>query len=184
MLADVGRDGLTIERVAEVAGVSRVTAWRRGGSRARLVDALLADLATDYRNTLWPVLTAPGSGRERLEAALGSLCDVIDRHLPLVLAADTAFHTDPIAGPAVRYTEPLQRLILDGVGDGTLRCAGSAEETALVLFNAVCWPYAHLRARHDWPPERARGGLIRLTLGQLLTPGPADVPREHGGGGT
>jgi AcrR family transcriptional regulator len=169
VLSEHGPAGLTVERVAERAGVSRVTAWRLGGSRDGLFGALLVDLATDYRSSMWPIMTAPGTGRDRLERALRVLCDVIDRHLPLVLATDTAFHVDPPGVPAIRYTEPLHRLLLDGQLDGTLVVDDPSEEMAVVLFNAVCWPYAHLRSRHEWPPERARSTLLRLLLPTLNT---------------
>jgi len=42
-----------------------------------------------------------------------------------------------------------------------------------VVFNAVCWPYVHLRGRHGWTPARARGLLIRLIMTGLRDgPGP------------
>jgi AcrR family transcriptional regulator len=92
VLADAGWEGLSLERIADRAAVSRVTLWRQGVTRDALVDALLRRLTEDYQRSLWPILTAPGSGRERLEAALRALCGVADRHLQLLVAADTAFH--------------------------------------------------------------------------------------------
>ncbi len=76
VLADDGWDGLSLQSAAERAGLSRVTAWRQAASKDHLVDALLARLAADYRDTLWPILTAQGNGADRLERAFGALCDV------------------------------------------------------------------------------------------------------------
>src|SRR5215469_11628301 len=41
--------GLTLERVAEVAGRARSTLWRQGHSRETLVGALAGELAEDFR---------------------------------------------------------------------------------------------------------------------------------------
>ena len=58
VLARYGYHGATAERLAEEAGVSRVTLHRRGVSK----DSILADLTElalrNYREALWPALTA------------------------------------------------------------------------------------------------------------------------------
>src|ERR1051325_196732 len=92
VLHERGWDGLTLERVAEVAGRARSTLWRQGLTRDALSEALVGGLAAGLQAAMSPILTGGGSGRERLEAGLQALCDVIDRHLPLMLANDEAFH--------------------------------------------------------------------------------------------
>jgi AcrR family transcriptional regulator len=173
VLADDGWDGLSLQSAAERAGLSRVTAWRQAASKDQLVAALLTRLATDYRDTLWPILTAQGDGAERLDRALSALCDVADRHLPLLLASDTAFHraTDRIS-PPISFIEPLTRLIRDGAADHSLAPPEDCETTGNVVFNAICWPYVHLRGRHGWTPAQARGLLIHLVMtGLRASPG-------------
>jgi AcrR family transcriptional regulator len=165
VLADEGWDGLSLERIADRAGTSRVTLWRRGITRDALVDALLARLTDDYQRTLWPILTDPGSGRARLERALGALCEVADRHLQLLLASDTAFHrAQSRAKPRPSFIEPLVRLLHDGVADGSLREPADYADRANALFNTVCWPYVHLRGRHRWSAERASSHVLDLVL--------------------
>ncbi len=165
VLAEGGWDRLSLERVAAKAGVSRVTLWRQGVSRDSLVRALLVQLSADYRDAMWPVLTASGSGRERLEAAIAALCDVADRHLELLSAADDAFHRAwQEAPPAGSFLEPFVRALEDGAADGTLRTLGPAIDAADALFNTVCWPYVHLRARHGWPQQKTRGLVLPLVL--------------------
>lgn len=164
-----GWSGLTLQRVADAAGVSRMTLHRRGVSRELLVAALGDQLERDYREALWPALTAPGTPLERLELALASLCDVVDRNLELLDALghaerDAVFHEDP--KPALTkavFTEPVQRLLADGAADGSLRVS-DPEETATVLFNLVGHTYRHLRIGHGWAPERARPAVIDLAL--------------------
>jgi AcrR family transcriptional regulator len=165
VLAAEGWERLSLERIAERAGTSRVTLWRQGITRDALVDALLERLTEDYRSSLWPILTAPGTGRERLEAALRALCDVADRHLQLLLASDTAFHqARERARVRPSFVEPLIRLLHDGVADGSLQDPPSYEDRADALFNTVCWSYVHLRGRHGWSSQRAASHVLDLVL--------------------
>src|SRR6266705_6877313 len=78
VLRERGWSGLTLERVAELAGRSRSTLWRQGLSRDVLVGALIGELAEDFRAVMYPVLTSGGSGRERLTRGLEALCDLLD----------------------------------------------------------------------------------------------------------
>ena len=73
--------------VAREAGVSRVTLYRRGATRAAIVSALRERLAQEEREALWPALAGDGTARERLQAALGILCDANEQSLELLDAA-------------------------------------------------------------------------------------------------
>ena len=176
VLEDAGWQGLTVEAVAEAAGLSRVTAWRLGASREALVAALLRDLAVAYREAMWPALVGPGDARQRLDRALDALFGVIDAHLPLLLASDQVFHRAKAA--SINFNEPFARLFQDGIADGSLAPpGGDPAEAAELLFNTVCWSYVHLRGRHRWPAQRARHGLRRLmTPGLVAVPGPGTRP--------
>jgi len=172
VLAEHGWAGLTLERIAAEAGMSRPTLWRQGVTRDALVTALLARLAEAYRDAMWTALTADGSGRERLERAINALFDVADEHLLLLAATDTAFHEagPPRGVPRTPYIEPIVRLLRDGLADGTVSLSqpDKVDEAAVVLFNIV-WTYVHLRSRHGWSPRRTRNALLpTLLLG--LTP--------------
>jgi AcrR family transcriptional regulator len=170
VLEDAGWQGLTVEAVAEAAGLSRVTAWRLGASREALVAALLSELAVDYREAMWPALVGPGDARQRLDRALDALFGVIDAHLPLLLASDHVLHRARAA--RINFNEPFARLFQDGAADGSLAPpGGDPAEAAELLFNTVCWSYVHLRGRHRWPAGRARQGLRRL-----ITPGMEPQP--------
>jgi AcrR family transcriptional regulator len=170
VLEDAGWQGLTVEAVAEAAGLSRVTAWRLGASREALVATLLRELAVDYREAMWPALVGPGDARQRLDRALDALFGVIDAHLPLLLASDQVFHRAKAA--RINFNEPFARLFTDGTADGSLVPPGEDPAAAAeLLFNTVCWSYVHLRGRHHWPAERARQGLR-----SLITPALEAVP--------
>lgn len=165
-LQEVGWKGLTLDRVAVAAGVSRVTLWRQGVTLEQIIEGLLEELTADYRTGLWPVLTTEGTGRERLTAALAALCNVAEQHLPLLIATDTIFHEAHIL-TKTHFTEPLVLLLRVGLSDGSLR-AVDPHEMGEILFNTICWTYVHLRARHQWAPERVKVLLLGLVLEGLI----------------
>src|SRR3954462_2924048 len=84
VLHERGWDGLTLERVAEVAGRARSTLWRQGLTREALIAPPGGELAEDFRNAMYPRPTAGETGHERHQLALEALCEVVDRHLPLM----------------------------------------------------------------------------------------------------
>src|SRR4029077_20357333 len=119
VLRERGWDGLTLERVAEVAGRARSTLWRQGLTRDALIEALAGQLADDFRESMYPVLTSAGTGRERLERGLQALADVIPRPLPRMLATDEPFHQPPRPGEPPDYLRPFITFLRDGAADGT-----------------------------------------------------------------
>jgi AcrR family transcriptional regulator len=164
VLRERGWEGLTLERVAHTAGRARSTLWRQGLTLEVLVGSLTGELAADFRATMYPILTTGGSGRDRLECALEALCELLDRHLPLMLATDEAFHQDTAPGQPPDYLHPLIQFLREGAADGSLEPGGDVVEAADVAFNAVAWTYVHLRGRHDWPAERARARVVGVVL--------------------
>ena len=169
-----GYSGATIERIAAEAGVSRVTLHRRGVTKDGLLAELVARSTEQYRAAMWPALTGTGTGAARLTRALESLCATAEEHLSLLVAlraqADGVFHRDDEEEALTRsvFTEPLERLLRDGVSDGSLREVDPLE-MATVLFNLVGWTYIHLRTGHGWKPERARRATLDPVLNGLLT---------------
>lgn len=150
--------------------MSRVTLHRRGVRKEDILAALTERATETYRAKLWPALTSPGTGRERLEQALRGLCDSAEENLELLIAlgsqTDTIFHEDQPRNEVMTrnvFTEPLERLLRDGVADRSLREV-EPFETATLLFNLVGWTYIHLRTGHHWTPEHARERTIDTAL--------------------
>ena len=167
--ATYGYAGSTIERIAAEAGVSRVTLHRRNVTKDGLLAELVAQATEDYRRAMWPALTGVGTGAERLAQALEALCESAEEHMALLIAvrsqSDRVFHREDEGEALTRavFTEPLEKLLREGITDGSLRDV-DAVETATVLFNLVGWTYIHLRTGHGWKPERA----LRATLDPVL----------------
>jgi AcrR family transcriptional regulator len=167
VLREHGWEGLTLERVAEAAGRARTTLWRQGLTLEVLVGSLVGELAADFRDTMFPILTGGGTGRDRLERGLVALCELLDRHLPLMLATDEAFHQDTAPGQPPDYLHPFIQFLREGAADGSLAPGADVVEASDVAFNAVAWTYVHLRGRHGWPPERATSRVVGVVLDGL-----------------
>jgi AcrR family transcriptional regulator len=169
VLRERGWDGLTLERVAEAAGRARSTLWRQGLTREVLIQGLLGELVDDFRASMFPILTAEGTGREKLERGLHALCDLADRHLPLLLATDEAFHQSPRPGEPPDYLRAFITFLREGAADGTLVPGDDVVEAADAVFNATAWPYVHFRGRHGWPADRATRVVVGLVLNGIST---------------
>jgi AcrR family transcriptional regulator len=178
VLRERGFSGLTLERVAEFGGRARSTLWRQGLSREVLIGALVGELAEDFRQTMYPILTSAGSGLERLTSGLEALCDLIERHLPLMLATDEAFHQDTAPGVPADYLHPFIQFLREGVRDGSLPEVGDVVRAADIAFNMTAWPYVHLRGRHEWPAEEAKGCVVAVVLRGITDP-PSSRPTNR-----
>ncbi|UER54296.1 helix-turn-helix transcriptional regulator [Kineosporiaceae bacterium SCSIO 59966] len=184
VMSEHGWHDFTLERVADAAGVSRVTLYRRGVSKDLLVEALTVGAAQAWQAALWPALTGRGNAAERMRAALQACCDVVEEHLALLAGLSTApdplFHLDdPAPGrhdTREVYVRPFERLLLDGAAEGSLSPQDDPERTATVLFNVVPRTYLHLRVAHGWGPEETVTALNRLLLDGLL-PRPTEPDR-------
>jgi AcrR family transcriptional regulator len=176
VLGEHGLAGVTLERVADRVGVSRVTLWRQGVTRETLIDGLLDRLVHDFRQRFWPVMTLTGTGREQLEATLEALFDVADRHLALLAVSDEVFHW--AAGRAhselggMGFLDPFVSALRRGRDDGSLAIPGRIDDLADVLFNGACWGYVHLRHRHRWSRARGRRHLVPLFVAGAAAPPP------------
>lgn len=177
----VGRSGLsalTIERLAEAAGTSRMTLHRRGVTRGRVVDALVLRAGEAYVAALWPALTSPGTGADRLADALAAICATADDHLALLAGLfaepDSPFHgaagDDGQRETDALFVAPLARLLRDGELDGSLARVDDPDETATVMFNLVGWGYVHLRHAQRWPSGRARTAAVGFALASVAPP--------------
>jgi AcrR family transcriptional regulator len=175
VISESGWEALTLDRVAERAGKSRVTLWRNGVTRESLLDGMLRQLAEDYRDLMLPVLVAVLTPRERLEQTMYALCDVVDRHAMVLSVSDDMFHRADAAGSVpLKFRDPFLQAIREARAAGTLR--GPARSTKIkdveladVVFNSVAWPYLHLRHRHEWPAARARKLLVATIIDGMLS---------------
>jgi AcrR family transcriptional regulator len=112
LLATHGPGGVSMEAVAHAAGVGKGTLFRRFGSRAGLMEALVSDYMRDFQDAFLtgpPPLGPTGDPRERLEAFILELLRLQREHLPFALAADAASShaRDRVYGVLLLHTRAL-----------------------------------------------------------------------------
>jgi AcrR family transcriptional regulator len=170
-IARWGLAGMTLNRIADEADMSRATFYRRGVNLDQLIAALTDRAVETFRAALWPALTGTGSAAERLRAALEAMCRAADEH-PSLLTGVLLTQGEALARHALEkadvFTEPFERLLRDGAADGTLRGV-QPTITASMLFNTVGWTYIRLRTAPNGDPKAARESVIDLVLHGLAT---------------
>jgi AcrR family transcriptional regulator len=158
-----GYAGLTLERIATEADVSRVTLHRRGYSKDEIFSALVVKTREEHRDALWPALTADGDGAHRLRLAVERICDLCERDLPLMLAARAHLEAAPRGARDPKsdwiVAEPFQVLARDGIADGSLR-DGDPEVLGALLINWSGGTYVQLRTGFGWKPRRVRDAIV------------------------
>ena len=162
-----GWQAVTLARIAEESGLSRMTLHRRGLGREEIFALLASDYERDFRETLEPALAGEGTALERLHRALRAICAVTERHLPFLRGlddeADTRLFHSRERGVRSRpgYVDALERLLREGIADGSIRRV-PVSQTATLLVNAADRTYRHLRIAHGWSPARSRTELLTL----------------------
>ncbi len=91
LFGERGADCVSMDDVADAAGVGKGTVFRRFGSRAALAQAVLSDQERDFQEQIIrgdPPLGPGAPPRERLIAFGEGVLDQLDRHALLVAAAE------------------------------------------------------------------------------------------------
>jgi AcrR family transcriptional regulator len=167
VITRVGWQAATLERIADESGLSRMTLHRHGLGRDEIFALLGAAYERDFREALQAACADAGTASERLRRGLRAVCEVSERHLAFLRGldeeADTRLFHDHGASRS-GYVSPIERVLRDGIRDGTFRHVG-VRSTATLLVNATDRTYRHLRAAHDWKPARARSTIDLLVDG-------------------
>jgi AcrR family transcriptional regulator len=167
ILDERGWSALSLDAIAERAGVSRATVWRQGLTRTAVEQVLRRRLIADYRALLWTPLTSAGSGADRLARALEALCAVAERNLPFLAHTETAFHAPDLdaAGLTIDFYGPWLRILEAAVADGSLEAPEQPTAFVAAFTNMVVLTYVHLRTYHTgygWTPERTTAMTVDL----------------------
>lgn len=164
---------LTVAEIATAVGVSRMTLHRHGVGKDEVLVALAEMLEQEFRDAALPAVAAGGTARDRLRAALSSVCEIDERYLGVFAALSTAlervFH-EPGDGEVLTrepFTGTLRRLLEAGAADGSIPGVADPAETATLIFNATGHTYRHLRTGHRWPAAKARDKVVALVVDGL-----------------
>ncbi|MEV4292927.1 TetR/AcrR family transcriptional regulator [Nonomuraea bangladeshensis] len=150
LLAEGGGDHVSIDRVAALAGVGKGTVFRRFGSRAGLLQALLEERSKDLREAVTdgPPPLGPGApARDRLLAFLDGLGAIAEGNAILLAAHEQACAEDKYDDPSYRsWHGHLSALIAEARPELD---AGFVAHALLAVFDGAL-------IRHVTPPEDPR----------------------------
>lgn len=142
LIADRGLADSRIDDIADVTGIPKATLYYYFAGKEEILAFLLRDVLELVAGAVGTAVSSPGTARDRLQSAVSAQLRVMLENpdvcrallgdlgratrLPeLALALRTAFH------------DPIERLLRDGVKDGTIREVADPPAVALSIFGAV-----------------------------------------------
>jgi AcrR family transcriptional regulator len=177
LMERAGSHGVSMQAVAEEAGVSVGLIYRYFGGKEDLLLAVIVDVLETFATAVPEAIEAAGDDPvERLVAAFRSYCEVIDAHRhAAVLTYRESKSLSPegrekIKELEVQTSEPLRHVVREGVTAGVL----TTEDPDLVAYNLLL--LAHAWALKHWYFEQSLtfDEYVRkqttLTLSALIEP--------------
>ena len=142
LIADRGLADAKIDEIADAAGIPKATLYYYFSGKDEILAFLLADVLELIAGEVGTAVASSGSARDRLGLAVEAQLRVMLEN-PAVcraLVGDLGRATRlPALAEALRtaFHEPLERLLADGVRDGTLRPVDHPGAVALSIFGAI-----------------------------------------------
>lgn len=156
-----GAGCVSMDEVADAAGVGKGTLFRRFGSRAALAAAVLSERERSFQDAFIrgePPLGPGAPPQERLIAFGESMLDTLEAHSELLLAAETGpAHFEHPAFAVHRLHVTLLLAEADPAADAELLA-----QTLLAALGAQL--FIHLRSVRGMPLERIKAGWRELVL--------------------
>ena len=169
LIAERGLADAKIDEIADSAGIPKATLYYYFSGKEEILAFLLNDMLELITGEVANAVTSPGTARERLEAAVEAQLKVMLDHpavcralvgdlgratrLPeLAIALQAAFH------------QPIEKLLNEGVTDGSLRQVADPGTVALGIFGAitVAGLSAAVEGLSDTPADESAQGAAAL----------------------
>lgn len=180
LIAERGLDGTKIEDIAEATGIPKATIYYHLDGKNAVLEFLLTDLLDMIAGAVGVAVSSAEDARTRLEAATAAQLGVMLEHpfLCRALVGDLGRATRlPDLAVALRsaFYEPIEKLLADGVADGSLRQVADPAAVAMSVFGAIT--VAGLSASVEGPSAdpaadaaRFSAAISELVLEGLATP--------------
>src|SRR5579859_7334612 len=171
LFAERGPDLVSMDCIAEAAGVGKGTVFRRFGSRAELAQAVLSESESEFQETIIRGAAPLGPGAppcQRLIAFGEGVLDHLESHAALIAAAELGgarFSSAPYGVYRAHVA-----LLLAQADPG---CDADAL-AELLLATLTADLFIHMRALREIPLERLKAGWRELVL-RVLAGQPAPI---------
>lgn len=142
LIAERGLDGTKIDDIAEVTGIPKATIYYHLDGKNGVLEFLLGDLLDLVAGAVGVAVSGPEDARTRLEAAVVAQLGVMLEHpyLCRALIGDLG-RAARLPELTVRvystFYEPIERLLAEGVADGSLRQVEDPSTVAMSVFGAI-----------------------------------------------
>jgi TetR/AcrR family transcriptional regulator len=168
LIAERGLDGTKIDDIAEVTGIPKATIYYHLDGKNGVLEFLLSDMLELVSGAVGVAVSGPEDARTRLEAAVVAQLRVMLEHpfLCRALVGDLGRATRlPELAVAIHtaFWEPIERLLAEGVTDGSLRQVADPSAAAMSVFGAVT--IAGLSVAVEGPLDDPAGNAVRLAAG-------------------
>jgi AcrR family transcriptional regulator len=142
LIAERGLDGTKIDDIAEATGIPKATIYYHLDGKNGVLAFLLGDLLDLIAGEVGVAVSTAEDARTRLEAAVAAQLGVMVEHpfLCRALVGDLGRATRlPDLAEALRsaFYEPIEKLLAEGVADGSLRQVPDPQHVALSIFGAI-----------------------------------------------
>ena len=182
IIADQGLDSTKIDDIAHAAGIPKATLYYYFSGKEEILAFLLNDLLSLIAGDVARAVEAPGPARQRLSAVVTAQLHVMHQH-PAVcraLVGDLGRATRlPALAAALQtaFYRPVERLLVEGARDGTLRALPDPAVGAMTVFGAVT-NAGLTRAVVDGPgdPATVAAAVLDLLMSELAPTAPASPP--------
>jgi AcrR family transcriptional regulator len=159
LFAERGAGCVSMDEIAETAGVGKGTLFRRFGSRASLAAAVLSEREREFQEAIIrgePPLGPGACPQERLIAFGEAMLDTLELHTELLLAAETG---------AIRFEHPAYRVhrlhVMLLLQEADSEC--DSEMLADALLSALgAELFVYMREARGMPLERLKDGWREL----------------------
>lgn len=176
LLANQGLDDTKIEEIAEVTGVPKATLYYYFTGKQEVLAFLFQDFLSLVAGEVAVAADSPAAGADRLRAIVEAQLRVMFEHPAICRAligdlGRAARLPDIATAINEAFYSPLERVLVEGAADGSLRRIDDTAGTAAAIFGAVTVPgLGYLVMAPDSDPADVAGTVTSVLLDGLIAP--------------
>lgn len=182
LIAERGITEAKMDDIAAASGIPRATLYYYFTGKDEILAFLLTDMLEAIAGEVAVALGAPGSARDRLEAAVhAQIAVMLDQPAACrALVGDLGRATRlPELAQALQeaFQRPIEQLLTEGSADGSLHVQSHPEDASLALFGAITVAGLYYAVEDTRPPaEQVAKRVLAVLMQGLAGPGFPSAP--------
>lgn len=174
IMYDTGYHGMSMQAVAEQAGMSVGLIYQYFGGKEEVLEAVIVEILDGFRERVPAAMDAVGADpEERLSAGFGAFCTVIDSRREATLLAYRESQTLSPQGRATiirmeeETTEPFREAVRAGIASGRFRSVSPELVAHNLKMAAHAWALKHWTLSRHHTLDEYVAAEIDLTLSAI-----------------